>query len=44
MGKGDLKTKRGKIHNGSYGKHRPYRVKAAAAPTAAAPKKKTKKT
>jgi 30S ribosomal protein S31 len=43
MGKGDLKTKRGKIHNGSYGKHRPYRVKSAAVPTAAAAKKKTKK-
>ncbi len=36
MGKGDLRTRRGKIYNGSYGKKRPHRVKkkAAAARTA----------
>jgi 30S ribosomal protein S31 len=27
MGKGDLRTRRGKIYNGSYGKTRPGRVK-----------------
>lgn len=27
MGKGDLRTRRGKIYNGSYGKTRPQRVK-----------------
>jgi 30S ribosomal protein S31 len=25
MGKGDLRTRRGKIYNGSYGKKRPHR-------------------
>jgi ribosomal small subunit protein bTHX len=25
MGKGDLRTRRGKIYNGSYGKTRPHR-------------------
>ncbi len=30
MGKGDIKSRRGKISNGSYGKARPHRVKAAA--------------
>jgi len=37
MGKGDLRTRRGKIYNGSYGKTRPQRVKkkdAAAAKSA----------
>jgi len=28
MGKGDKRTKRGKIYKGSYGKSRPHRVKA----------------
>ncbi len=42
MGKGDIKTKKGKIHIGTYGKSRPARVKAA--PAAAAPATKTKKT
>jgi 30S ribosomal protein S31 len=33
MGKGDLRTRRGKIYNGSYGKKRPHRApkKAGAA-------------
>jgi 30S ribosomal protein S31 len=31
MGKGDLRTRRGKIYNGSYGKKRPHRVKKKAA-------------
>lgn len=41
MGKGDLKTKRGKIHNGTYGKHRRRRIKVT--PEPAVTKKKTKK-
>lgn len=41
MGKGDLRTRRGKIYNGSYGKTRPHRrpkpaVAAPAAPAARA--------
>jgi 30S ribosomal protein S31 len=45
MGKGDQKSKRGKIHIGTYGKSRPARVKAApvAAKAATPAKKKTKK-
>jgi len=31
MGKGDLRTRRGKIYNGSYGKKRPHHVKKKAA-------------
>jgi len=31
MGKGDLRTRRGKIYNGSYGKKRPHRPKKKAA-------------
>ena len=27
MGKGDKRTKRGKIYKGSYGKTRPHRIK-----------------
>ncbi|MFN7572571.1 MAG: 30S ribosomal protein THX [Betaproteobacteria bacterium] len=35
MGKGDLRTRRGKIYNGSFGKKRPGRpAKKAAAPAA----------
>jgi 30S ribosomal protein S31 len=30
MGKGDLRTRRGKIYNGSHGKKRPGRVKKKA--------------
>lgn len=40
MGKGDIKTKKGKIRNGSYGVSRPHRVKQE---VVAKPKKKTKK-
>jgi 30S ribosomal protein S31 len=29
MGKGDLRTRRGKIYNGSHGKKRPGKVKRA---------------
>jgi 30S ribosomal protein S31 len=39
MGKGDIKTRRGKIRNGSFGKSRPHRTAAVVAPT----KKKTSK-
>jgi 30S ribosomal protein S31 len=42
MGKGDLRTRRGKIYNGSYGKTRTHRVKkkeGAAAKTAARTRK-----
>lgn len=34
MGKGDKRTKRGKITIGSYGKTRPHKVKTAAGPAA----------
>lgn len=27
MGKGDVKTKKGKLHIGSFGKHRPHKKK-----------------
>jgi len=39
MGKGDLRTRRGKIYNGSFGKKRPGRLKKGkdAAQTAGAP-------
>lgn len=40
MGKGDVKTKKGKISKGSFGVSRPHKKKAAAAE---APKTKTKK-
>ena len=33
MGKGDLRTRRGKIYNGSYGKKRPHRTKKKAKKT-----------
>lgn len=40
MGKGDLRTRRGKIYNGSYGKKRPHRAKKkAAAVRTAGPRK-----
>ncbi|MEW5880972.1 MAG: 30S ribosomal protein THX [Pseudomonadota bacterium] len=41
MGKGDLRTRRGKIYNGSYGKTRPHKPKkkAAAAPRAPGPRR-----
>jgi len=34
MGKGDLRTRRGKIFNGSYGVSRPHKVKKKAPQTA----------
>ena len=36
MGKGDTRTRRGKIYNGSYGKKRPHRARKGAAPAAPA--------
>lgn len=38
MGKGDLRTRRGKIYNGSYGKTRPGRVKKKEEGAKAAPR------
>jgi 30S ribosomal protein S31 len=38
MGKGDKRTKRGKIFKASYGKSRPHTVKKKAAPAKAAAK------
>ena len=35
MGKGDVRTRRGKIYNGSYGKTRPHRAPKKAPPAAA---------
>jgi 30S ribosomal protein S31 len=32
MGKGDIKSKKGKIANGSFGNSRPHKVKKATAP------------
>jgi len=43
MGKGDVKTKRGKIINGSFGVSRPHKAKKEVADTAAAASKKTTK-
>ncbi|SEL16994.1 30S ribosomal protein THX [Parapedobacter koreensis] len=40
MGKGDKKSKRGKIVNGSYGKKRPGKKKKKAANTASEEKSK----
>jgi 30S ribosomal protein S31 len=37
MGKGDLRSRRGKIYNGSHGKTRPGRVPKKAAAPAPAP-------
>jgi len=42
MGKGDKRSKRGKIHIGTFGKRRPARIKATAVAAPAA-KKKSKK-
>ena len=39
MGRGDKRTAKGKRFKASYGNSRPHRVKAAAAPQAAATKK-----
>ncbi len=35
MGRGDIKTKKGKISNGSFGKSRPAKVRKTAAAKAA---------
>ena len=43
MGKGDLKTRRGKIIAGSYGKTRPKKKIVVSKPVAAKKKAKTKK-
>ena len=48
MGKGDQRSRRGKIHRGTYGARRPKPHKGASKPVAAAapappPKKTTKK-
>lgn len=43
MGKGDTRTKKGKINNGSFGVSRPANPKKAAAPAKAAPAKKAAK-
>lgn len=43
MGKGDKRSRRGKIYKGSYGNSRPHRLQKltrAARPAAAAPSKK----
>ena len=37
MGKGDLRTRKGKIYNGSFGKKRPGRPKKPAAPRTTSP-------
>jgi 30S ribosomal protein S31 len=42
MGKGDKRSRRGKIYNGSYGKKRPHRARKAG--EAAAPAPRTAKT
>lgn len=43
MGRGDKRTRKGKIFRGSFGNSRPHKVKKAAAPKAAAKKEKTAK-
>jgi len=43
MGKGDLRTRRGKIYNGSYGKTRPSRVKKKEESSAKATAARTRK-
>jgi 30S ribosomal protein S31 len=43
MGKGDKKSRRGKIANGSYGARRPRKAKKVAAPAKKKSAKKTKK-
>lgn len=46
MGKGDIKTKKGKRHIGSFGKHRLHKPKPSASASASAdrPKGKPQKT
>jgi 30S ribosomal protein S31 len=36
MGKGDTRSRRGKIYNGSYGKRRPHRARKPTAPVTVA--------
>lgn len=44
MGKGDVKTKKGKISKGSYGVSRPHKIKSSKADASdAKPKEKKKK-
>lgn len=43
MGKGDKRSKRGKIHIGSFGRTRPRKKKSAAKTTAKSAPKKAKK-
>ena len=43
MGKGDIKTKRGKIFNGTFGVSRPHKVKVAQVETAKKKKPASKK-
>ena len=46
MGKGDQRSRRGKIHRGTFGRRRPKRSKSAAKPVApveSAPKKTSRK-
>lgn len=38
MGKGDKRTRRGKIYNGSYGKRRPHQARKSGAANAPAPR------
>jgi 30S ribosomal protein S31 len=38
MGKGDKRTRRGKIYNGSYGKKRPHRGRKVGGADASAPR------
>lgn len=40
MGKGDLRTRRGKIYNGSYGVSRPHKPKKKETPPPPATKRK----
>ena len=39
MGKGDKRTKKGKIYRGSYGKRRPRKLKGKAKATSSSPKR-----
>lgn len=43
MGRGDKKTRKGKIFAGSFGKARPHKVKATVAPKKVKPEVKPKK-
>ena len=43
MGKGDIKTRKGKITNGSFGKRRPHQANAKQDDAPTEPKKTSKK-